>query len=288
MQNAPAEAWRDVVREAVNRGVARGGAVPGSRLRVLVAAVAVEKGLQYPPDDSPEITFAQFLSRYPDLAVVRHRPKQDMLVAPASQPELLVEPPRVAESGPLPGIRRDLFDSFTRLSTSIRAWYVPDDDSIIWRAPTTPPESQTWVAIPQPTIQQAIDVRQRFAESISDLTLKHSLLAAIGSAKPLVEFTNAVRLAGLQRDWHRFRTSTLVEHMKGWAREAGVSWRDSWITVASGEDPYSARALAPSRAAETPHEWRRALAFLVQSLDGDDLRRISIPLDIVLKALQQR
>ena len=182
----------------------REGARPGSRLRVLVAAVAVEKGLQYPPDDSPEITFAQFLSRYPDLAVVRHRPKQDMLVAPASQPNPCGTT-RVAESGPLPGIRRDLFDSFTRLSTSIRTWYVPDDDSIIWRAPTTPPESQTWVAIPQPTIQQAIDVRQRFAESISDLTLKHSLLAAIGSAKPLVEFTNAVRLAGLQRDWRRFQ-----------------------------------------------------------------------------------
>jgi hypothetical protein len=288
MQNAPAVAWREIIQEAVRRGVARGGPVPGSRLRLLVATIATERGLVYPPVGGPETSFSEFLSQFSDVAVTRHRPAQDFLVAPASQPELLIQPPKVSDSGPLPGIRRDLFDSFTRLSGLMRAWYIPNDDRVEWLALTTPPESQSWVAISQPTLEQAVAVRKRFAQGVSDSALQQKLVAATESPRALSDFGKLIRSAGLLRDWHKFRTSALVEIIKQWAQAAAITWQDSWITAASGEDRSFGPGWVPIRNGEASHDWRRALAYFAQTLDRDDLGRISIPLDIVLKALQQR
>ena len=90
-------------------------AFPLQKLRQLVAEAARASGMEYPPPEEPLLKFAQFLERYPQVAVVRRRPGQDVLVAPAEHPDLLIE---IANPG---RIRQDLFDAFNRNQSSISA-----------------------------------------------------------------------------------------------------------------------------------------------------------------------
>jgi hypothetical protein len=280
--------WGSILREALDQALARReSAIPGARLRVLLQKVAESRGLSYPPE-GPKVPFASFLSQYTDVVAVRRRPNQDILVAPASRPELLVDEPAAGDGGPQPGIRRDLFDAFTRISPALRAWYSREDDVVKWSAVSTPPEP-TWVQIPAPTIAQAVAARKEFALGLPDGATKTDLLRALESEKPLTAFMNMARLAGLQREWHRFRTTTLVEIIKRWADSHSISWRDSWIATASGEAESAVASVPPPMGArDSTHEWRRAFMFFAQTLDREDLARISIPLDLVLKALTRR
>jgi hypothetical protein len=69
-------------------------------------------------------------------------------------------------------------------------------------------------------------------------------------------------------------------------KAAGIEWKDAWLTTSlRGEDTLQ---LDKEISNEPSRQWRQAMLMLTQSLNQEDLSRISVPLDIVLKALVQR
>lgn len=276
-------AWSSVVKDALTRSMKRShSAVPGAKLRQAVARAAADVGLAYPPLGQPSVTFSEFLHHFPDLVAVLKRPGQDILVAPASSPELLVEHPAATDSS-LPGIRRDMFTAFTIVPDAAKAWYNAEQDRIEWR--TEPPSSNGWIEVPSPTAEQALADRREFAQTLDEAS-KERLLSALDGPKALADFAGEVRTNGLQPQWHQFRVKLVTERIAQWSQAAGIAWRDAWITTSTSGK--SAPAQTASDESEPMREWRGALTTLVQVLTQEDLARISIPLDIVARALQKR
>lgn len=277
--NHPPVPWADILRTAITRALeGRHGAIPGARLRLFVQLAAAESGQPFPPADEPNFRFGQFLLRYPEIVTVRRRPGQDFLVVPADRPDLLVDTPRE----PIAAIRPDLFVAFTRLLTDERAWYIRDRDAVEWQPASVTVDGA--IPIPPARLGDALAVRRGFVETCSDPAVRERLTRALESPRSLTAFTGVVRAAGLQRDWHVYRTKALTEQIARWAKDAGIEWKDTWLTSSATQEP----EYAPSGGSLSHFEWRRALTWLVQSLDESDLARISVPLDIVLKALARR
>ncbi len=279
---ATTDIWVEILREAINREVeARKAAVPGAKFRQIVAKIATEKGLEYPPKESPGLKFASFLEQHPGIVALRKQPGADVLVAPADRPELLVEVPTPHQ--PLPSIRQDLFEAFTRIRSDKHPWYDKARDVVEWLPTTSKPEGDQFVKIPTPSIEALRAARKKFAAEQSDATLCATLEKAADNPAGLGAFSAVVREAGLGSAWHQFRIRLLVDVIGSWATRAGVSWNDAWLTAGRySKHESTANANYESR------DWRRILSVLVQTLEQEDLSRISVPLDLVAKILQQR
>lgn len=278
--NQPTDPWAEILRTAIARALEdRREAVPGARLRLFVERAAAAQGQPFPPTAEPNLRFGELLQRYPEVLTIRRRSGQDFLVAPADQPDLLVE----TRHDPIAAIRRDLFEAFTRLWTDQRAWYIPERDIVEWHPAGASVDGA--IAIPPAELQTALAVRRAFADTVSDPQVRERLKAALDSPRGLTAFTSVVHAAGLQKDWHVCRTKNLTEQIAAWAKAAEISWKDAWLTPSIAQERQYEQSGAGIL---SPSEWRRALTQLVQSLDEPDLSRISIPLDIVLKAIVRR
>jgi hypothetical protein len=135
------------------------------------------------------------------------------------------------------------------------------------------------VPIESTTEAKEIELRQAFAEQF---TARQSLLDALKRPLPLTAFGRAVREAGLQRQWHSFRTEKVVEKIQRWAKEQQIEWKDAWLTEGWTDHAKNSKA---SYSDEATHAEGDALQFLFSRLDAVDIQRISIPLDLVLKAI---
>lgn len=126
------DAWRPVVHAALSKAIADArGPTTGAKLRALLGTAAKENGLSYPPEEVPKIRFRDFIDAFSDIAVTLVRPSQDFLVAPADHPEMLVDH-EVRPGKELPGIRRDIFDAFTRIDDQNSPWYDVHSKSVHW------------------------------------------------------------------------------------------------------------------------------------------------------------
>ena len=280
------ELWQPIIAEALERGVRESkGPVPGAKLRQIVAHTAVQKGLKYPPEGFESETFGEFLRRFDSAVLVLRRKSQDFLVAPATQPELLAR----GSSGSLPQLRSDIFDAFTRIPKPpdfISPWYNRLSDTIIWLSPHDPKDSESLASITPASIEQEVADRKIFAQlpEIGE-EVRENLLESIKNhgQSVLWAFAQVVRSAGLSRKWHVFRFQQLNSRIRAWSEAQQIAWREDWL-VATEEsaDPLSGGI-------ETS-ELRSGLAKLQQvfaALEDEDLRRISIPLDVVLKLLRR-
>jgi hypothetical protein len=279
-----ADRWREILRDAIEQV----GAQPlvGTQYRSAVDAAAAKHGLQFPPPNEPALRFVELIQRYPDIVSIARRPGQDFLVVPAGRSDLLTEG---VQHRPY-GIRKDLFEAFTFVGES-RAYYDQSQDKVVWqsaRRVSSPPES--WIAIECPTLESEIKLRRDFVESLSpDSDMRVRFDEALASTRPLQAFGVVVRETGVQRKWHAFRIESVLARMESWARSHAIGWKDAWLTEGRNErlpertnlgaDPSAAANPAVATNESDP------LKTLFSGLDAADIQRISIPLDLVLKAI---
>lgn len=273
------EVWKEVVAEALKRGLETSdGAVPGAKLRELIARVASKHGISYPPPNRENEKFADFLRQFGSSLIVLRREGQDLLVAPSDMPELLDQSENAYAQ-----IRDDIFEAFTRIprgSLPRQPWYERDTDTIEWLAEDENPNRARLVRIPAATLDQEIAERRAFSLAPGiDKDVQDKLLTTLAAHSALGSFSAALRAHGLARKWHFYRFTEVVRRIKKWCEAEKVSWRDEWITAANQHAKSEALALSPASAEQI----RSSFGHLVETLTDDDLRRISVPLDIVLR-----
>jgi hypothetical protein len=80
------DVWQQIVAEALNEGVRISrGAVPGAKLRQLIARAAEKYGEKYPPAGRENEKFGDFLNEFGSLLITLRRDGQDILVAPPNE-----------------------------------------------------------------------------------------------------------------------------------------------------------------------------------------------------------
>ena len=128
-----------------------------------------------------------------------------------------------------------------------------------------------------------IQLRRDFTETLEQVATRSKLLEALTKTRALVAFGIAVRKAGLQRKWHSFRTERVLDKIQRWATDKRIEWNVMWLAERTGgyarEKQASLSSGTPTYAEPDP------LQVLFSGLDAADIQRISIPLDLVLKAV---
>jgi len=276
-QEAP-DQWREVLRSAIQASSSE--SVLGTHFRVALNAAAKERGLQFPPKNEPELRLIQLLQRYPDVVSVMRRPGQDFLVAPTGKSDLLAQ--RIQDR--LYGIRHDLFEAFTTIGGA-QPYYDKSQDQIVWHGHDENSMPVDYVPIEQTIEATEIEMRRDFIATISGRpTTAEALESALASPRPLQAFGRAVKEAALQREWHSFRTKRVVDKIQRWASDHQIAWKDAWLTEALNGYSWKSPG-APSPSEESIAAEGDPLQSLFSGLDAADLQRISIPLDLVLKAI---
>ena len=274
--------WMEIVAEGLGRAVdASGRAVPGAKLRQIIAQEAFRRKLEFPPGGHENEKFGDFLKHFDSILILMRRGGQDVLVAPSGRPELLLE----SDSGKAIQLREDVFEAFTRVrndQSSLRTWYSRERDTFSLVAVTESKDPSKFALVPQTTLEGEVAYRREF---VSSQELSHDirtrLCASLDGSSALGAFSSSVRAYGLARKWHHHRLEGILRRVKSWCSDEGVNWRDEWLqgrqqTASPIDDP----------AVAEPTEARRELvARLLERLSKDDLQRVSVPLDIVLKLL---
>ena len=137
-----------------------------------------------------------------------------------------------------------------------------------------------FVRIPAATLDQELSDRRAFSLSPGiEKDVQDKLLGTLTAHSALGSFSAVLRAYGLARKWHFYRFSEVVRRIKKWCESEKVLWRDEWLTPVNQHSKADAVA-APSASTEAR---RTSFGQFVETLTDDDLRRISVPLDIVLK-----
>jgi len=268
--------WSEILRQAV--GIEPAQPIVGSRFRKIVSELAAERGRSFPPEGESALKFIQLLERWPEIVSIMRRPGQDFIVAPAGDSDVLTN--EIKDQ--LFGIRRDLFDAFTTISKALPL-YDKTQDRVVWRSGEIAAHLVTsnFVPIPKSSEEDAIQLRREFAESRLE-AVRVSLIASLSDGKPLQAFGRAIKQTGLQIEWHSFRTKRVLEQLQQWANSNGIEWKAVWLT---GKDD-RARSVQLRSCEQTSAIDQDALKALLSSLEPADMQRISIPLDLVIKAFK--
>jgi len=169
------ENWQEIIKTALDRGLASTkGAVPGAKLRQIIAHIAPSFNEQYPPPGHEDEKFRDFLSHFSSQLTVLPRDGQDILVAPSDRPELL----GASETGQAQ-LREDIFEAFTRIpreSPPMEPWYERNADKIKWQTANEATDASNFARISPATLTQELDDRRAFALSSEiDSQIKDSL-----------------------------------------------------------------------------------------------------------------
>ncbi|MHB1699593.1 MAG: hypothetical protein ACYCSN_05555 [Acidobacteriaceae bacterium] len=282
--------WLLILKEALDGLVARMDApVAGAKLRAAVKRLAEDRGEQFPPEGMDK--WSTFLSAFPDEITVIPNPGSDVLVVPASRLDLRAKAEAAITVHATPAskrtrLRSDIFEALTRIpAEGERPLYLPETDAVLWSnaLEATPANA---VPFPTATFDGEMDLRQAFvarSEGMAQMA-KDALRAALDSDGPLRQFTHAIRSYGLIQDWHLFRMAALSERLRNWATAHALAFKDDWF---GSEEPRTIVTPAAALAATAAGN-KRGLVELAGLLTDDDISRISVPLDIVLRLLTPR
>ena len=277
------EVWKQIVVEALAVGLkTSAGPVPGAKLRQLILKAAKRRDLNYPPTGHEQESFGDFLKHFESIALVRRREGRDLVVAPADMPQLLADAP---ESGAT-RLREDIFEAFTRIPRGLppsEPWYVLSDDTVVWLLPTELSGSGELVKIPAATLELELGERKSFIQSV-DLAedVKNLIAGSLDTHSGLGSFSKLIKTHGLSQNWHRHRFQAVVRRIRAWCTATGVPWREGWVSSSD-----ASKRLAPIGDDLPGTNQRQLFERLVQSLSEEDLRRISVPLDIVIKLIRE-
>jgi len=276
------DVWHEIVAEALKQGVEISrGAVPGAKLRQLIARLAPKYDQQYPPPGHENEKFGEFLKNFGSLLVLLRRDGQDILVAPVDKPQLL----DIAQ-GSQTQLREDIFEAFTHIpreSPPVEPWYDRDTDMIKWSTVNDSPNGL--VKIPHATLSQELEDRKTFALSSGiDSQIRESIVASLEEHSGLWAFSRIVKEHGLSRKWHLYRFQAVVARIRKWCDSEHVEWRENWLHSKTDQpNPVKSSKTSSTIGAGQGHLFEK----FVQALTDEDLKRVSVPLDIVLKLLQK-
>jgi hypothetical protein len=272
--------WLDIVNEALQIAIGDSGeAVAGAKLRAAVAKIARARSLEFPPEELKK--FSNFIRSYPNVFETRRRPGGDFLVAPFGQTHLFKakgdEPASVRKR-----FRADIFDALTKIfSTGKSSFYVPATDTIIWLDKKLGAPPDTAIAFPENSTKAELEVRRSFCEGYHENPdTKAALARSLDTETDLKPFTDAIQSNGLVEAWHAFRFNFLENKLRRWAEENGIEWHEEWIV---GETPGSQALVRPAQINSVKE--RQQLIDFCSLLGDEDIPRINIPLDIVLRLL---
>jgi hypothetical protein len=255
--------WRDIVQEAVNSEVAkRGGSVPGSTLKIAILRLAGR--------EVPSGKFADFLKQFSDIISIIHRQGQDILVIPKENVFL------PNKDGDVLNIRHDMYKAFAFVDDTKTAYYNRELKYIEWFSANEKPVGSQFVPIPPRTVEAEIKVREQFANTINQ-DEGEQLLFALTTVNRLGAFSTKLRELNLFQEWLSYRSKELLERIRRWASENSVYWDDSWI------QSRTENVLSPFVIQDIENN---KLAAALAGLGKEDMSRIVIPLDLVLKLLK--
>ncbi len=265
------EYWKVIIRDALAEGIDKTGApVPGAKLKPLIAEKASARGHEIPA--SSIVSFKNFLASFPDVVKIFPRPGQDFLVVPPGREDLL------RAGATLPVIKRDLFQAFTYFDAINRPWYAVETDQVTWFPPSEDAPSGL-LAIPPATEEREVGLRRAFAENIEDPRQRETLLVSLTHARPLSEFTKVIEGLGLQLSWHQYRYRNVWERINRWAADNSISVKDSWLSFV----PRVSRAYPPDA---TRPGFESIFFAALGKMSDEDLSKVLVPLDLVLKTLR--
>jgi len=275
--------WLEIVHEALHDVVRQSGtAVPGAKLRSAVAKVAAARSLEFPPPEMGK--FSSFIESFPADFIVHRQPGRDILVVPTSQADLLtVENPYTGSSKAR--VREDLFEALTRIpdANGPRPYYRPETDVVVWVNSNEQVPSSA-IALPEATYDQELTVRRQFAHDLeADSAVKQALEESLDQPAPLRTFSHLVSIHGFGRQWHQFRLGALSRKLREWSVSKAISWHRNWVDLAEPR-VIPAHAGAQSITLDS----KRQLFEMASLLSDEDLSRISVPLDIVLRLLSRK
>lgn len=279
----PTSAWHEVIGEALSQAESDGGLpVVGAVLHSIIAQIARKKGLPFPP--KPEVSFKEFLLDNMEVVWVIPRPGQDFVAVPPSRADLAVDSSDKA-------LRADLFKAFTVVKKATNRWYSAKDDSIIETSADVEHPGANCYKIPPVTFEREVQRRQDFVDSQVQGDLRQKLLPALAAPKPLTAFSKAIHENGLIETWKIFRTQTIAQAVRDWSVSVRLPWGGDWIIVREARSdhlmhrddrrPFGDNA----RGHEAADLARRRIITTLASLPLDDLKRVKIPLDLVIKVL---
>jgi hypothetical protein len=275
------QVWDEIVAEALARSIAEvNGPISGARLRQSLLRVAEQRGLTYPPAGTPDIKFSDFLRQFENRLIVLRRPGRDILVAPADNPQLLVESSDKDRSAEF---REDIFQAFTIIPKPAegRPWYSVRDDQIRWM---TDAEDKTGlIQIPPATWDNEVAIRRSFVDSLPEGFARQRLSAALESQYALRDFKAALAAARKLRDWHHYRFDFLVKTIRQWCTQNGLSWLDGWLKTAK---EVGAQRAEMKSALPVSRGDREVLTQFLANLPKEDLMRIHVPLDLLMRMME--
>ncbi|WP_033365601.1 hypothetical protein [Bordetella sp. FB-8] len=281
------ETWVPVVQAALEEYLSKkSGAtsvvVPAAPLKPLVVRNAEQLGLKFPPEGYERIKFVDFLDLFPSVIRTRRRPGQDTLVVKAQDVDLLnqvdKEDSDLATKRERISFRTDVFNAFTKiLSEGQCYWYSREKDEFFVDGANA--EGQSDIQVPFLTLEDVLTERRDFANTVTAMAQRDELLGALNAGEaPLGSFSRAVKINHLERAWHIFRVARLAQRIKGWAESVGVKNSPSWECGAQ-----SAKSEPDT---VTARDTNAFLAGLMQ-MRPEDVSRIMVPLDIVLKLIRR-
>jgi len=276
--------WQEILKEALAQLIERTNApAAGAKLRSRVAEIARERGLEFLPSGIRK--FSELVESFPADFIVRRRPGSDIIIVPAARAELLaVESPRSVSS--TARIRQDLFDALILIPSPAYGlpYYDPTRDAVLY---VKAREEVPAPAVPMPatSLQAEILLREQFIDKTELVdTAKTALVHSLGSTStPLRDFSNRVKEFGLVKRWHTFRVALMATRLREWSVEKALTWQPSWVEAS---EP---RLVAASvSAALVSLDEKLQLSELVALLTEEELGRINIPMDIVLRLFAKK
>ncbi|NMM14943.1 MAG: hypothetical protein HHJ17_15590 [Rhodoferax sp.] len=210
-----------------------------------------------------------------------------MLIVPVDRPELLsieLDDPSANR------IRDDLFKALTQIprhADDPAPYYLPSTDEVVWFAHDVPRPGEA-IRFPAATFEQEIADRKEFIDSPEvnlPHTAKSTLSIALESSSPLGAFSFAVKELDISSSWHRYRMSAILMRLRRWSSEKNIRWSPHWIAEVRPKpsDVPAAEQIAvqPVVPVVVAREFLGALASVITE---EDLARIQVPLDLVVKA----
>lgn len=281
---ATEEQWIDLLVGVLsNHSEVTSKAVTGAGLNSALLKKASEVGLESPINFRKK-KFKSLLLRLAKDGRLLILPEggSDVLVAPIDRPDFLADNEIGLRRG-FPGIRRDLFNAFTWVGEK-KPFYNPERDDVKWL-----PDGQNedgLKAIPAPDFEKLKERAAGFAQEL-DGDLRVRALEALDHLKPMAAFSRFIASENLSKSWHEYRTSSIVSEIRKWAEANHIPFKSEWLT--SSSDGGVIKSAASLGVVEGSEKWSQSsLQQVISSLSREEIARIHIPLDIVLRLYKDR
>lgn len=246
-----------LARDALANLQAQETMVPGAKLRQTMVQAGWQQGI----DVAAHLAAlgCPFSKAMADIegVVVTPVPGSDILVGlPGAKPPEMAQ--RRAKSSHR-GLRQDVFEAFTRIST-VPFVYVPERDKFVGADQAEGPS----VPVPAASLEKSVAIRRQFVASLSAKEQTPLLAALERSASPLAQFRLVVHAGDLVRQWAEFQAEELESRVRTWAEENRVMPRSAWFTKERSDG-----------------DARHILQRLALYLTADEIRDLRIPIRAV-------